>query len=171
MKRFALIAIALFVVSCGSNPPTQPSTVAAPTFTATLSPSNEIPAIQAPESSGQGTVTVTLNVTRDANQAITAATATFVVNLTGFPANTPINLAHIHEGTSSVASGTVRVNLGLASGEVVLSNGAGSFTKTNINVPVDIANGLLNNAAGFYFNVHSQLNPGGVARGQLTRTQ
>ena len=169
MKRFALIAIALLVVSCGSKP-TQPSTVAAPTFTASLLPANENPPIQAPESSGQGTVTVTLNVTRDANQAITAATATFVVNLTGFPTNTPINLAHIHQGNSTTNGGVV-VNLGLANGEVVLSNGAGAFTKTNINVPVDIANGMLNNPAGFYFNVHSAINPGGVARGQLTRTQ
>ena len=170
MKRFALIAIALLVVSCGSNPPTQPSTAAAPTFTAALLPANENPPIVAPESSGQGTVTVTLNVTRDANQAITAATATFVVNLTAFPANTPINLAHIHQGGPTMNGGVV-VNLGLANGEVLLSNGAGAFTKTNINVPVDIANGMLNTPANFYFNVHSAINPGGVARGQLTRTQ
>jgi len=170
MKRFALIAIALLVVSCGSNPPTQPSTVAAPTFTATLLPANEVPPVGPPENAGQGTVTVTLNVTRDANQAITAATATFVVNLTGFPANTPINLAHIHPGAAGV-NGSPVVNLALANGEVVLANGAGSFTKTNINVAVDTANGLLNNPAGFYFNVHSSLNAGGVARGQLTRTQ
>lgn len=169
MKRFALIAIALFVVSCGSNPPTQPS-AGAPTLTATLLPANENPPIAAPENTGQGTVTVTLNLTRDGNQNITAATATFVVNLTGFPANTPINLAHIHEGDRT-CNCPVRVNLGLANGEVVLVNGAGSFTKSNINVDVNVANALLNNAAGFYFNVHSQLNPGGVARGQLTRTQ
>jgi hypothetical protein len=30
---------------------------------------------------------------------------------------------------------------------------------------------ILNNPAGFYFNVHSTLNPGGVARGQLVRVQ
>jgi hypothetical protein len=170
MKRFALIAIALLVVSCGSKPPTQPS-AGAPTFTATLLPANENPAIVAPENTGSGTVTITMNLTRDANQAITAATATFVVNLTGFPANTPINLAHIHEGDRTT-NGPVRVNLGLANGEVVLTNGAGSFTKSNINVDVNIANALVNgNTAGFYFNVHSQINPGGVARGQLTKTQ
>ena len=170
MKRFAPIVIALLVVSCGSNPPTQPSQPAAPTFTSTLLPSNEVPPVQGTESTGQGTVTVTLNVTRDGNQNITAATATFVVNLTGFPANTPINLAHIHPGAVGV-NGSPVVNLALASGEVVLANGSGSFTKSNINVPVDIANGLLNNPAGYYFNVHSALNSGGVARGQLTRTQ
>ena len=35
----------------------------------------------------------------------------------------------------------------------------------------DIANQILTNPAGYYFNVHSTLNPGGVARGQLVRTQ
>jgi len=29
----------------------------------------------------------------------------------------------------------------------------------------------VNNPAAFYFNVHSPTNPGGVARGQLVRTQ
>jgi len=29
----------------------------------------------------------------------------------------------------------------------------------------------MNNPAGFYFNVHSAINGGGVARGKLTRVQ
>src|SRR5262245_7928931 len=153
MKRLAFLAIAVTAVACGSSStPTQPSTPTTPTFTATLLPANEIPAISNAENSGTGSVTVTLNVTRDANQAITAATANFAVSLTGFPANTPVNAAHIHEGTNTTASGTVRVNLALASGEVNLGNGSGTFTKNNVTVPADIATALLNNPAGFYFN-------------------
>jgi hypothetical protein len=38
-------------------------------------------------------------------------------------------------------------------------------------VPVDQANSILANPAGFYLNIHTAANPGGVARGQLTRTQ
>jgi hypothetical protein len=30
---------------------------------------------------------------------------------------------------------------------------------------------IYNNPAGFYFNVHTPVNPGGAVRGQLTRTQ
>jgi len=30
---------------------------------------------------------------------------------------------------------------------------------------------VINNPAGFYFNVHSTLNAGGVARGTLVKTQ
>jgi hypothetical protein len=38
-------------------------------------------------------------------------------------------------------------------------------------VPAAIAQQLLANPAGFYFNVHTLANPSGVARGQLVRTQ
>jgi hypothetical protein len=61
-------------------------------------------------------------------------------------------------------------NLGLAPGEVVLgANGSGSFTKNGItfNSLTHLQN-ILNDFTGFYFNVHSTLNPGGFARGQLT---
>ena len=60
------------------------------------------------------------------------------------------------------------VNTGLASGDVTLTNGAGGFTKTSINVASDVAQRILNNPAGFYFNVHTALNPNGAIRGQLS---
>ena len=173
MKRFAFIAIAMLAAGCGDDPPTTPSTPATPTFTAALLPANEIPAVGAPESTGSGSVTFTIDITRDAAQTITAATFNFTVNLTGFPANTPINLAHIHAGNASVASGGVVVNLALAAGQVTLANGAGGFTRT-VTQPassLSVVQDILNNPANFYFNVHSSLNPGGVARGQLVRTQ
>jgi hypothetical protein len=39
--------------------------------------------------------------------------------------------------------------------------------------PQDVAlfQQIINNPAGFYFNAHSTLNPGGVARGQLVKVQ
>jgi hypothetical protein len=36
---------------------------------------------------------------------------------------------------------------------------------------VAVFNAIINNPSGFYFNVHSTLNPGGVARGQLVKVQ
>jgi hypothetical protein len=108
--------------------------------------------------------------TKDSAGNVTAATATFVVNLSGFPANTPINIAHIHQAAAGV-NGSIVVNSQIAAGQVVLTNGSGSFTASNLTVDPALANTILNNPAGFYFNVHSTLNPGGVARGQLVRTQ
>ena len=65
------------------------------------------------------------------------------------------------------------VNSQLTAGQTVLgANGAGTFTAANLTIsPVDVANQILANPGNFYFNVHSTLNPGGVARGQLVRQQ
>jgi hypothetical protein len=171
MKRLALLALVIPAIACGSDPPTQPSPQpGSPTFVATLLPANETTAVSQPEQAGNGNVTITLNVTRDANQAITAATANFVVNLAGFPAGQAVTAAHIHPGAAGVA-GPAQISLALASGEVVFASGSGQFTKNNINVTPADATNILNNPAGWYFNVHSAGSPGGFARGQLVRTQ
>ncbi len=172
MKRVSIVSVAFAVLSsaCGSSSPSSPSTPTNPTFTADLRPANEVPAIAGAEASGSGTATVTLVTTKDGAGNVTAATATFVVNLQGFPAGTPINLAHIHQAAAGV-NGAVVVNSGITAGQNVLTNGGGSFTASNLAVTPEIAQGILNNPAGFYFNVHSAQNPGGVARGQLVRVQ
>ena len=169
MKRLSVFAIALsFVVAACGGTAVAPSAVR-PTFTAVMSPANEVPAITNAESVGSGNVTVTFDTTTSGAN-ITAATATFVVQLSGFPANTPINLAHIHPGAAGV-NGSPVVNLNLTAGEVVLANGSNNFTKGPITVLPEVAQQILNNPAGYYFNVHSTINPGGVARGQLQRVQ
>ena len=173
MKRLSLLFVTLgvLVAGCGSSSTTAPTTPTNPTFTATLSPANENPAIVGAEAAGSGTATVTIVTTKDGAGNVTAATATFVVNLSGFPAGTPINAAHIHNGAAGVNAGVV-VSSGITAGQNVLTNGSGTFTTANLTVtPVDIANQILANPAGFYFNVHSTLNGGGVARGQLVRVQ
>jgi len=172
MKRLSLLSIALgmFVSACGSSSSTSPTTPTNPTFTATLLPANEVPAIVGAEAAGSGTATVTMVTTKDSAGNVTAATATFVVNLSGFPAGTPINIAHIHQAAAGV-NGSVVVNSGLTAGQTVLTTGSGGFTASNLTVDPALANLILTNPAGFYFNVHSTLNPGGVARGQLVRVQ
>lgn len=172
MKRLSvLIAMLTLAVGCSKNS-TSPSTSTPtnPTFTAALSPAQENPPIVGSEAAGSGNATVTLVVTRDSSNNVTAATGTFVVNLSGFPAGTPINLAHIHTGAQGV-NGAVVVNSGITAGQNTLANGSGSFTAANLTVDPAIAQQILNNPASFYFNVHSAINPGGVARGQLVRTQ
>ena len=112
-------------------------------------------------------MTVTFTPTYAAGQ-ITAATAVFVVNMTGFPANTPINAAHIHPGAAGV-NGSVLVSTGLAAGQVVLTSGSGTYTSPAVTVVPAVAQQIINTPEAYYFNIHSTLNPGGVARGQLVR--
>ena len=52
-----------------------------------------------------------------------------------------------------------------------MTNAAGtaSFTKVAAGQDAAVVQGIVNNPAGFYFNVHSTLNGGGVVRGQLVK--
>ena len=164
-----VIAVALIAVGCGSSS-TSPSN-APVVFTAQLLPSNESQGINGGETSGSGNVTITFNLTKDSGGTITSATANFNVTCSGFPTTTNITIAHIHIGVAGSAPGAIVVNTGLTSGEVTLTNGAGGFQKLGINVDPALAQQIINNPAGYYFNVHSTANPVGVARGQLNRTQ
>lgn len=171
MKKtlIALACTALVTLSAGCGSSATEPTATLPlsyTFSAALSPANEVPAVTNADASGSGTATITLNVTRDAAGSITAATANFAVALTGFPNATTLTGAHIHQAAAG-ANAAVIVNTGLANGEVVLAGGAASFTKNTINVPVEVANNLTTTPSAYYFNVHSTLNAGGAARGQL----
>jgi hypothetical protein len=171
MTRLSVLAVALalFAVGCSSSS-TSPSngTPTNPTFTAQISPANENPPITNAESVVSGNASITMVTTKDSAGNITAASATFVVNITGLPAGSAVNIAHIHECVST-CNGSIVVNTTLAAGEVTVSNGVASFTKANLTVDPAVAQRILNNPAGFYFNVHSTLNPGGFARGQLVR--
>jgi len=175
MKYAAAMTIALAVLAaagCGDDNPSSPTQQNRFVFSALLSANNEVPPITGTEAGGGGNSTITIDVTRDSSGNITAATASFVVNINGLPANTPINLSHIHQAAAGT-NGAVVVNTGLtAASPVVLTNGSGSFERPNIAItPVDIATQIIANPAGFYFNSHSQINGGGVVRGQLQRVQ
>jgi hypothetical protein len=61
----------------------------------------------------------------------------------------------------------VAVNPAFKAGEIVLSGGAGSFAKAGVTVTPAVAQEIVSGPASFYFNVHSSMNAGGVARGQL----
>ncbi|HEX3702222.1 MAG TPA: CHRD domain-containing protein [Vicinamibacterales bacterium] len=170
MKRatFAVL-LSLVAAACGSSSPTTPTTPANPTFTAQLLPSNEAPnPITNAESVASGSVTITFVTTKDATGAVTSAVGTAVVNVQGFPAGSTITLAHIHTGAAGVAGGVLVPFI--PSGAVPLTNGGGSFTQTQ-NIDGPTATNIMNNPSGFYFNVHTALNPAGVMRGQLVRTQ
>jgi hypothetical protein len=175
MKRLSVAIVGVILAagcSSSSSTTTSPSTNGPGTsnvrFTAALSPAQETPPITNAESSGSGTATIDFVITRDAASAITAAVVNFQVNMTGFPSTAVVNIAHIHTGVAGQAGG-ILVNTTTVPGEVVLTNGAGSFTRNGITVKATDAENILANPAGFYFNVHTTLNPGGVMRGQLVK--
>jgi hypothetical protein len=171
MKRLLTLAAAfLMVTGCGSKTPTSPSNANQVRFTAALLPSNEVPPITNAEASGNGLATITLNLTRDAGGAITAASADFLVTMNGFPANTTVTAAHIHPAPAG-QNGSALVSLGITPGEFVLVNGLLTFTRTGITSNLDAARAqdIINNPANYYFNIHSTVNGGGFARGQLVK--
>jgi hypothetical protein len=139
-------------------------------FTAQLLPSNEVPPVTNDERNAFGTAIVTLSVTRSGSD-ITAATARFDVSISGLISSSTVILAHIHEGAAGV-NGPVRVDSGITpSNPIPAVGGNVSFTRTGLTVPPTVAAGMIANPAGWYFNVHSALNPGGVVRGQLALQQ
>jgi hypothetical protein len=168
MKHLSLaVVLAFLAAGCSSSAPTPPAPVN-PTFTEQLLPSNETPPITNSESVASGNVTITFVTTKDATGAVTSAVGTAVVTMQGFPSDTSITLAHIHTGAVGVKGGVLVPFI--PSGTVTLTNGAGTFTQTQ-NIAGSDATNIMNNPAGFYFNVHTAANPGGVIRGQLIRTQ
>jgi hypothetical protein len=166
LSVIATSAVFVTAIACRDSP-TEPSTETV-TFTALLSPANEVPPVINAEASGNGTATVTLVVNRDGGGGITSAIAGFQVNLAGFPAGTALTMAHIHRGAIG-ANGDIVVDTGLTAGEVVLTSGAGGFTKPGVGVTPAIAQELLSGPSAFYVNVHSVLNGTGMARGQMVR--
>ena len=175
MKRLAVTVLALTVASMSAacdddDNPTGPDDSV--TFTAQLSPANEVPPITSVEATGSGNVTIRFDLSRDGAGTITAATANFTVNLTGFPSTTAINIAHIHGPAAAGATGPIVVDTGLAAGQVTLTNGVGAFTRDGIAVlPASLSavQDMLNNPANYYFNVHSAMHGSGVVRGPLVR--
>lgn len=145
-------------------------------FTANLLPSNEVPpvaVVNPTELGGSGIGTFTLDVTRSGS-TITAATARFDASLSGFASNSVVILTHIHQAAAG-ANGPVVVDTGITpAAPIPMSSGAVSYTRgvsPIINVNATLAQSIVSNPAGFYFNVHTALSPGGVARGQLVLQQ
>lgn len=128
-----------------------------------LGGANEVPPVTNADQNAFGSAIVTVDTTNNSFKF------DWSVNSVAAPA---IILSHVHEAAAGVA-GPVRVDSGIspASPVTVVSGGA-VFTRSGI-IPSSDAAGIVSriiaNPAGFYFNIHSSLNPGGVVRGQLVR--
>ncbi len=160
-------AVVLVLAACGgaATPTAGPANQLV--YTADLKPTNEVPPIADTENAGSGSATVTFDLTRDSGGKITAATAKVAITLTGFPSTTAIILSHIHQAAAG-QNGGVKVDFGLnTSPPIAVSGGGATISKTGITVDPTLMQQIIDGPAGFYVNVHSQKNPGGVVRGQL----
>ncbi|OLC09920.1 MAG: hypothetical protein AUH39_03370 [Chloroflexi bacterium 13_1_40CM_67_9] len=97
----------------------------------------------------------------------------FDVTITGCPATTAINIGHIHEGAAGV-NGGVKISTGLAAGDLTLTGGGVTFSRTATPAgppawDAALITAIMANPAGYYVNFHSTVHPGGVIRGQLTK--
>jgi CHRD domain-containing protein len=176
MRVFAgLAATAILIAACSgpaavstptatASPTPTPVPTAANVFKAELKSANETPQpITDAESTCAGTATVTLNPT----------SVKFDVVITGCPASTVINAGHIHEGAAGVG-GNVKISTGLTPGELTLTGGGVTFSKTATPAgppawDAALITAIMANPSGYYVNFHSAAHGGGVIRGQLTK--
>lgn len=135
--------------------------------TVTMTTANEVPPVTT--ESGTGVATITASPVRDDKGAITGGTVTFSMQY-DFAAAITLRGLHIHEGAAG-ANGGVVIDTGLSgSNTVTLPNGKGS---ANFVVPITATSlapfqRMIANPAGFYVNLHSSANAGGVVRSQLS---
>ena len=141
-------------------------------FRAVLSPANEVPAITGLAVSGMGTIL--LHVVRDSSGKVISASTDFNASYV-YPGEVTFTGMHIHKGNAG-ENGPVTINSTIGSGAAAVNDptGRGALIRQGYTSSTDVAgletvNGMLTNPAGFYFNVHTTINPGGVMRGQLQR--
>lgn len=137
------------------------------TFRTHLSPDNEVPPVTGV--SAAGAHKLTLHVTRDSSGQITAGTVVFDSSVE-FPSPVEFTGFHVHQSPAGVNGGVV-IDSGL-SGTNRASSDSGNVYRivdigeTNTNA-VNALRGLVGDPSGFYTNMHTPENPGGVIRGQL----
>ncbi|HET9531260.1 MAG TPA: CHRD domain-containing protein [Blastocatellia bacterium] len=175
MKRSvaSTLLILLFIVSAAAMlmPRAQAQTETR-VFVASLSAGQEVaPVVVHPTETGTvGSAIVTIEVTRSGG-VITAASTRFDASLSGMAGNSVIILAHVHEGAAGV-NGPIRIDSNISpAAPVPTAGGAASFIRTGLATPPAVAQAIIDNPGGWYFNVHTALSPGGVARGQLVAQQ
>ncbi|MFN7936524.1 MAG: CHRD domain-containing protein [Bryobacteraceae bacterium] len=136
-------------------------------------PSNEVPPI---DINANGAATIRAHVVRDATGQIVSGTVDFLVSYT-FPTSVEFTGLHIHRGAAGV-NGPVVINTGIggAAGNVVSSTGRGNIDRPVNITPTDTTalaalRDLVADPSGFYVNLHTTINPGGVIRGQLQKPE
>ena len=164
MKRLAGITALVAVSAFGQS-------VETATFNTVLSPANEVPPINI---NAQGFAVITAHVVRDGQGRITSGSVDFDVTFQ-FPDAVTITGLHIHNGPAGVNAGVV------IDTRITGMNPVAGQTRGNIRRQAQVRSdnaaglaaleGMFTNPGGYYVNLHTTDNPGGVIRGQLRREQ
>jgi uncharacterized protein (TIGR03437 family) len=138
-----------------------------------MSPANEVPAVNM---NASGAATIRAHIVRNATGEIVSGSVDFIVSYT-FPGAITFTGLHIHRGAAG-ENGPVTINTGIggAGGNVEDATGRGTIERQAQVRPGDTnglatLQGMLDNPAGYYVNLHSTVNPGGVIRAQLQRPE
>ncbi|MFN0109450.1 MAG: CHRD domain-containing protein [Blastocatellia bacterium] len=136
--------------------------------TVTMTTDKEVPPVTS--QTGNAIATITASPTRNELGVITGGTVQFSMQY-NFDADITLTGLHIHEGAEG-ANGGVVFNTGIGGANTVaLANGKGSadfVVAVTTAAAISAFQRMATNPAGFYVNVHSSVNTGGVARAQLS---
>lgn len=137
-----------------------------------MTPGNEVPPITGLNASGVGMAH--LLTTSSADGTLTSAEVIFEVSYSGFPEGTNFTGFHIHSGVAGT-NGPVVIDSRLTGPLAAGANGAGTLRYEVEVAMTDVRGvaavyGVLGNPAGYYMNLHTQVNPGGAIRGQMRST-
>ena len=181
MKRLAVLAcaVSLTVAGCnGSISPVAPSGVVK--FVSQLAGSQNVPPAGSLEAGATGTVQITMTPASDGSGNYTASFTLSLANLVKsgvLPAayapmdtmGSVIVAGYIHQGAAGALGGAV-VSTGISQTAPVASpTGTAFLTISGITITSTVAQGMIANASGFYFNLYSAMNQNGVLRGQLVK--
>ena len=132
-------------------------------FSLSLLPRNEVPAVDADASAEAG---LTLHALRSPEGAAVAGLAEFDVH-PRFSAGTAFTGLHVHNGVAG-ANGPVTIDSGIRM-PAPPAGSDGLFERAVIQTPVSVAalDSVLRNPALHYLNLHTSAQPGGAVRAQL----
>ena len=140
-------------------PKGKPSLSATPVFKLVLKPSQEVPAIKGLRADAVGSVT--FDLTRDSNGAITSGEVIFYFNY-AFPGAVSITGLHVHQGAKGT-NGPIVVSSGVATAD---ADGVGNVTAVVSSTPA-VLQAILDDPRGYYVNLHTSVNAGGALRAQM----
>lgn len=130
----------------------------------TLSTQNEVPPVTGVNANGSAIVLV--HITRDDTGKMTGGIVDFLIAF-NFAGAIDFTGLHIHEGPAGQNAGIVIPTDLSGTNRLSHPGGAATVFKQVVVTDTALLGRLLANPSGFYANMHTTANPGGVIRGQL----
>lgn len=141
-------------------------------FRGNMSPANEVPPVTNESATATGKATIAVHARRADDGTLLSAVVDFDIDY-NFPVPVTVRGLHIHEGAAN-ANGPVRIDTGLSGNNTIEAEGIGNLFRQALatsETALAAIEGLLANPAGYYVNLHTSVNAGGLLRDQLTRME